>query len=108
MTMTRAAIFAALVSSPQSALAGEMPLESSPPIDASVCVTVTTEARYAGLGYDHIVHLANACDVTQSCVVQTDVNPEPQAITVPPQSTVEVVTFIGSQANTFTAAVQCF
>jgi hypothetical protein len=87
-----------------------VPFEHAPlPADAPqpACVTFSTEARFVGLAYNHIVHLANGCDVPQSCTVTTDVNPEPQTVAVPPRSTVQVVTFIGSPARTFTAAVQC-
>jgi hypothetical protein len=35
------------------------------------------------------------------------VNPEPQVLTVPSGSRVEVVTFMGSPARTFTADVRC-
>ena len=71
------------------------------------CVGFWTEARFAGLAYNHIVHLANGCDVTASCTVRTNVNPEPQTVTVPPGAWMEVVTFIGSPASAFTADVQC-
>jgi len=82
----------------------------SPPLSDSqpaACVTVSTEARWAGLAYNHIVRIANGCRVAQSCTVMTDVNPEPQMVTVSSGSTVEVVTFIGSPARTFTASVRC-
>jgi hypothetical protein len=79
-------------------------LTDSPPPS---CVTFSTVARFAGLAYNHIVHIANGCNVAQSCTVTTDVNPEPQVATVPPRSTVAVVTFIGSPARTFIASVRC-
>jgi hypothetical protein len=71
------------------------------------CVTVTTEARFAGLAYNHIVHIANGCSVPVTCTMTTDVNPEAQTVTVPPESRAEVVTFIGSPASAFTASVRC-
>ena len=71
------------------------------------CVTYAMEARFVGLAYNHIVHLASGCSVAKSCTVATDVNPEPQVVTVPPGSTIQVVTFIGSPARTFTVSVQC-
>ena len=77
--------------------------DASPPS----CVTFATEARFVGLAYNHIVHIANGCDAAKSCTVATDVNPERQAVTVPAGSTVSVVTFIGSPARTFAASVQC-
>jgi hypothetical protein len=84
-------------------------LESSPLADEPrpACVTLSTEARFVGVAYNHIVHIANACSVAENCTVTTDVNPEPQTVTVPPGSRVEVVTFLGSPASTFTAAVRC-
>jgi hypothetical protein len=88
---------------------------SSAFLDASVradspqvaCVIVTTEARFAGLAYNHIVHIANGCSVPMTCTVTTDVNPEAQTVTVPPASRAEVLTFIGSPASAFTANVRC-
>ena len=71
------------------------------------CVTFSTEARFVGYAYNHIVHVANGCNAAKSCMVSTDVNPEPQAVTVPSSSTVQVVTFIGSPASAFTADVRC-
>ncbi len=71
------------------------------------CVVVSTEARFAGLAYNHIVHIANGCSVPVSCTVATDVNPEPETVTVAAGARVEVVTFMGSPVRTFTAAVQC-
>jgi hypothetical protein len=71
------------------------------------CVRFWTEARFAGVAYNHIVHVANGCSAPVSCAVTTSVNPEPQSVTVPSASKAEVVTFIGSPASTFTADVQC-
>lgn len=71
------------------------------------CVTVTTESRYVPYGYNHLVRLTNACKRTVDCTVSTDVNPEKQKVEVLPSSTVEVTTFMGSPAQTFTAHVAC-
>jgi hypothetical protein len=93
----------------------ERTLVSSALLDASVradspqvaCVTVATEARFAGLAYNHIVHIANGCSVPMTCTVATDVSTEVQTVTVPPESRAAVVTFIGSPASAFTADVRC-
>jgi hypothetical protein len=88
---------------------GAVPFERSAPLEAPhpACVTVSTEARFVGFAYNHIVHVANGCTAPKSCTVATNVNPEPQAVTVPPGSRAEVVTFIGSPASAFTAEVRC-
>ena len=74
---------------------------------AEPCVTVRTEARYRGYGYDHLVHLSNGCESAAVCTVATDVNPEPQTVSVPPRSTETVLTFMASPARTFSAKVEC-
>lgn len=71
------------------------------------CVGVTSRAVYRGLGYDHIVHLANHCSHTATCNVSTDVNPEPTVVTVAPEEEVDVSTFRGSPARVFAAHVTC-
>jgi len=87
------------------AIAALLPDGADPP--PPTCVTFAIEARFVGLAYNHIVHVANGCSGAKSCTVATDVNPAPQVVTVPAGSTVDVVTFIGSPARTFTAAVHC-
>jgi hypothetical protein len=77
--------------------------DSPPP----ACLSFWTEARFVGLAYQHIVHIANGCSVAMSCTVATDVSPEAKVVTVPSGSRVEVVTFLGSPARTFTAFVHC-
>lgn len=78
---------------------------SAPP--ALTCVDHWPEARYRNFGYDHIVHLASRCRESAVCQVSTDVNPEAQSATVKPQEHVEVLTFRGSPASTFSASVSC-
>jgi len=70
------------------------------------CVTSWPEARYV-VGYDHIVHLYNACDRDALCTVSTNVNPAPQSVTVPKSTHVEVVTFRGSPVSKFAPRVAC-
>jgi hypothetical protein len=71
------------------------------------CVEVRGEVRYGALGYDHIVHLKNVCELPYVCSVKTDVNPEPIEVTVPPHQEVEVVTVRGSPARVFVPYVTC-
>lgn len=71
------------------------------------CIGVKTEARYAAVGYNHVVVLTNGCQRPATCVVSTDVNPEPQNATIPARQTVEVTTFLDSPAATFVAKVSC-
>jgi hypothetical protein len=70
------------------------------------CISVWPEVRYV-VGYNHIVHVANTCDAAFVCDVSTDVSPEPQRVSVPPRTEIEVVTFIGSPARVFVPNVQC-
>lgn len=78
--------------------------EPGKPLD---CVTHRTEARYGGYGYDHLVHLDNACAQSATCTVSTDVNPEKQRVTVKGRERTTVVTFRGSPAREFRATVEC-
>jgi len=74
---------------------------------AATCVSVRTDARYVPYGYNHVVILSSACKAAATCSVSTDVNPQPTATDVAPGATVEVVTFMGSPSQTFTAKVAC-
>lgn len=71
------------------------------------CVVVRGEARYRGYGYDHEVEIENACDKAISCVVKTDVNPQPTTVQVAAKSSATVVTFRGSPAREFKPDVVC-
>jgi hypothetical protein len=71
------------------------------------CVTVAFSAPYRGVGYNHVVSVHNACAQVASCTVSTDVNPSPQAVTVPAGATQDVTTFIGSPARVFVPTVAC-
>jgi hypothetical protein len=83
--------------------AGTADAGNAPP----ACLSVTTSARYGALGYNHIVTLRSACSKRLDCSVTTNVNPTPTTATVQPKETVEVVTFLGSPAYSFTADVRC-
>jgi hypothetical protein len=89
-------------SAPASSAADEKPPTQSP----TACVTHTTQARYI-MGYDHLVHIDNACEKSVECTVSTDVNPQPQTVVVDAKSQQTVVTFKGSPARVFRANVDC-
>ena len=71
------------------------------------CIKVAPEARYRGLGYNHIVHVADTCKVGAECDVSTDVNPQPTHITLGGGENTEVTTFMGSPARVFTPKGDC-
>lgn len=78
-----------------------------PPQPIKLCISSAGEARYQGLGFDHVVRLSNGCAVPSECSVTTNVNPDAIKATVPPNQTVEVVTFRGSPASNFTHQAVC-
>lgn len=84
-----------------------MLIAQATPSALPACVQVKTEARYVPYGYNHIVTLKSGCTRPASCTVATDVNPTSQTVDLPPNSSVDVTTFIGSAASTFTAKVSC-
>lgn len=71
------------------------------------CVKASTSSRYVPYGYNHVVTLANTCVRDARCSVATDVAPDPQSVEVPKGGTVDVVTFVASPSQTFTARVSC-
>ncbi|HTQ06743.1 MAG TPA: hypothetical protein VMI54_22960 [Polyangiaceae bacterium] len=71
------------------------------------CIAIRAQARYGALGYDHVVALYSSCGVRALCRVSTNVNPTPADVEVPPGKRVEVITFRGSPARTFTPNVEC-
>src|SRR4051812_46590926 len=93
------AAFGLALSAARGAAATEQPILA--------CVTVTSEARYGGYGYNHIVRIANGCEQPVACVVSTDVNPAAENVTVRPKEVREVVTFWGSPAREFISHVRC-
>jgi serine acetyltransferase len=58
-------------------------------------------------GYNHIVHIRDACSVGAVCVVTTDVNPEPTSVAVAAKSETEVNTYLGSPSRVFTPKITC-
>jgi len=71
------------------------------------CIRVRAEARYRGLGYNHIVHVADVCAADADCDVSTDVNPQPTHVLIAGKSEIEVTTFLGSPARVFIPKVEC-
>lgn len=76
--------------------------EGNPP-----CISWVQRAPYRNAGYDHEVEITNGCDRGATCVVRTDVNPDPITAGVDAGATVTVLTFRGSPAYAFTAQVAC-
>lgn len=72
-----------------------------------VCITHRTEARFMGVGFDHLVFLSNECDARMLCLVTTNVNPEAQKVELEPFEKKPVLTFRGSPAMKFKADVRC-
>lgn len=71
------------------------------------CVDVIAEARFAAIGYDHIVTLKSGCKKAMKCVVRTNVNAEPASVALPPRGEESVVMWRGSPAREFTPDVTC-
>jgi len=71
------------------------------------CVDVTTQARFASIGYDHIVILKSECKKAVKCQVRTNVTSEPASVTLAPAAEESVVTWRGSPAREFTPDVTC-
>ncbi len=74
---------------------------------ADKCVKYWGQAVFNGTGFNHLVHIANACAATADCAVSTDVNPEAQKVEVGGNSETVINTFLGSPARTFTPRVKC-
>jgi len=72
------------------------------------CYDVRGEARYAALGYNHVVIVTNRCKVALDCEVWTDVDPTPRIpLTVGPESSGEKTCRINSPARGFKAFGEC-
>jgi len=93
------AVLAVLSAEPSSAVGDERRLLT--------CVEWWPEARYSGTGYDHWVHLQSSCSEQALCHVVTDVNPDVLVAAIDPGQHVAVLTWRGSPAYEFTAAVEC-
>jgi hypothetical protein len=71
------------------------------------CVAVTSEASFASVGYDHLVHLTNNCKRRTACTVKTDVNSDVANLELAPGERQTIVTWRGSPARVFKADVTC-
>ena len=71
------------------------------------CITMTSEARSEGGGYDHVVHLTNQCGAPASCTVSTNVEPNPIWADLPNQQDTVVVTGKGSSETAFRPQAFC-
>jgi hypothetical protein len=100
MLAQRAASFLAVVFIVTGASATTTP-------SAKDCIKAWPAPRFNGVGYNHLVHISNACAVAADCVVTTDVNPEPTKVVAPAKGDVEVNTFLGSPARVFIPRVEC-
>jgi hypothetical protein len=87
-------------------LVGALPLFAAAQ-DTPECIRVTASARWAAAAYNHYVRVDNDCGSTARCQISTNVNPEPQTVTVAAGAHVEVLTNRGSPAREFTPRVSC-
>jgi K+-sensing histidine kinase KdpD len=71
------------------------------------CIRSWPEVRYRNYGYDHVVHIGNACRVKATCAVSSDVSPEWIRVIIPAGEALEVVTTRGSPAREFTPRIEC-
>ena len=87
------------------------PLEptQAPPMPNPVpsCIEYRAEARYSGVGYDHLVHISNQCERAAACEVFTNVNPDKAHVVVASKATQTVLTWRGSPAREFKATLSC-
>jgi hypothetical protein len=104
--LAMAALVASLAVSPREA-SGDPVADAGAASSLPACIGVTKEARYVPYGYNHVVVVRNGCSKAASCTIATDVNPQPTSVDVASGATVEVLTFTGSPAQTFTPRVGC-
>jgi hypothetical protein len=81
--------------------------DAGAPAALPACIQVSTDSRYVPYGYNHVVILKSGCSKAATCNVSTDVSPQAAAAEVAAGTTVEVLTFAGSPAQTFRARVTC-
>ncbi len=80
--------------------------EPTPPQQAT-CVKWTSEARFVGFAFNHLVLLTNNCDYAVSCSIKTDVNPKVETVVLKPKESKTHLTFRGSPASVFKPEVLC-
>ena len=84
------------------------PTQTAPmPNPQPTCIEYRAEARYSGVGYDHLVHISNQCDRAAACDVSTNVNPDKMHVVLASKSTQTLLTWRGSPAREFKATVSC-
>jgi len=71
------------------------------------CIQFWPETRYRDFGYDHIIHLGNACQAPAICAVSSDVTPSPVRVEIKADESMEVLILRGSYAREFTPRVEC-
>lgn len=81
--------------------------DAGAPSSLPACIQVSTDSRYVPYGYNHIVILKSGCSKAATCIVATDVNPQPTSAEVAAGATVEILTYSGSPAQVFQARVTC-
>ena len=77
------------------------------PGQTPACIQFWPETRYRNYGYDHIVHLDNACHALATCAVSSDVTPTPVRVEIKAGETTEVLIARASPAREFTPHVEC-
>jgi hypothetical protein len=70
-------------------------------------VKLRTEAAFASVGYDHLVHLTNNCKTAVTCTVTTNVNPDAATASLGVGESTTLTTWRGSPAREFTADARC-
>ncbi len=71
------------------------------------CIRFWGQVVSTAAGHNHVVGIQNSCDSPALCTVSTDVAPDPIQATVPAKQKIELTTFRGSPASTFTPKVEC-
>lgn len=80
---------------------------SAPVGDRPDCVSARGQVVNTGYGFNHSVHVTNACAFAVDCRVFTDVNPQVNNVHLAPGASTDVATFLGSPASTFIPHVDC-
>jgi hypothetical protein len=74
--------------------------------DAKGCAEVRKESRYV-VGYDHIVHIRNVCEVPIRCVVKTSLNEKGLTQTIDPGKESMFLTWRGATVRDFEYSYAC-
>jgi len=84
------------------------PTQAAPPPNPQPsCIEYRAEARYSGVGYDHLVHISNQCDRAATCEVSTNVNPDKMRVVVASKTNQTLLTWRGSPAREFKVTMSC-